>query len=69
MKLPDILKSKKGQAFLSGLLALCLKDLLGLDAPTVTSIVALVGSYVLGQGIADHGKEKAKVESDFPPIP
>jgi hypothetical protein len=28
-----------------------------------TQVVALVSSYLLGQGIADMGKERAKVEA------
>lgn len=68
MRLPDIIKSKKGQAFLIGLAALLLKNVLGLDEATANQIVAAVGTYLLGQGIADHGKEAAKVieASDSP---
>jgi len=28
-----------------------------------TKLVALVASYMIGQGVADHGKEAAKIEA------
>lgn len=58
------LKSKKGMAMLTGLLAVVLGDKgLGLSPEAIQAIVALVASYIVGQGVADHGKEKAKVEA------
>ena len=39
---------------------------IGWDVPTETinQVVALVGTYVIGQGVADHGKHRpAAVES------
>lgn len=62
MKLPEILKSKKAQAVIVGLVTVLCKDVLGLGAEEVKMIVALVGTYVLGQGLADNGKEAAKVD-------
>lgn len=66
MKVPEVIKSKKFQAFLLGLLAIVGKHLLGLSDEDVTKIVGLVGTYVIGQGVADAGKEAAKVP---PPAP
>lgn len=60
MKIPEVLKSKKFQAFLLGLIAVACKTLLSLDENQIQMIVGLVATYVLGQGIADAGKEAAK---------
>jgi hypothetical protein len=35
---------------------------LGVDPAMATKIVGLLASYVIGQGLADFGKEKAKLE-------
>jgi hypothetical protein len=35
---------------------------LDLDNELVLAILGLVGTYVIGQGIADNGKEAAKLE-------
>ena len=67
----DLLSSKKG---IMGLIALC-----GLLIVTVVSVATgsnwisaeafvggmtgIIGTYMLGQGIADAGKEKAKIEN------
>ena len=64
--IPDILKSKKGQAFLAGVILLVCKDLIGLSPEDAEKIVGLVMAYVVGQGISDHGKEAAKIA---PPKP
>lgn len=65
------LKSKKALAFYAGLVlvignhtleALGLGLVLGPDAET--KLVALVGTYLLGQGVADHGKEANKVHAE-----
>ena len=61
MKLPEIAKSKKFQAFLLGLLAVICKHLIGLSDEDVTKIVGLVGTYVIGQGISDNGKAAAEL--------
>ncbi len=45
--------SKKAAAFLSGLLALVLSELLGLDEATVEMIVELIIGYIVGQGAVD----------------
>ena len=48
----DILTSKKAIAAVSGIVA----HRLGADP----EVVATIGTYVIGQAIADHGKEAAK---------
>lgn len=40
-----------------------------LDTETVTSVVALIGSYLVGQGIADHGKGKAEIQIGIGRVP
>lgn len=53
------LKSRKLITLVCGVILLIIKtispDLADLDT---TALVALIGSYLVGQGIADHGKEK-----------
>lgn len=63
MKMPEVLKSKKFQAFLLGMVAVICKSLLGLEDAQIAMIVGLVGTYVLGQGLADVGKEAAKEDA------
>ena len=82
-----LLGSRKAAALLVGLLATLLQIPLiqWLDMPqekavelatTIsTQIVALVSAYIVGQGVADHGKEKVKAAmsavnvAGLPPIP
>jgi len=61
--LPDILKSKKFNVLLVGIIILIGNGIfeLGLDEAEVTKMVALIGSYIVGQGFADNGKEAQKV--------
>jgi len=60
--LKELLKSKKFIAMLVGVLTVLLGKVgLDLDEETLTKIVGLVAAYVLGQGIADHGKEQKKI--------
>lgn len=49
-------KSKKFWATLSGCAAVIGGQYLGLDEGTVTKLVAVIASYVIGQGVADVGK-------------
>lgn len=62
----SLLSSKKFLALLVTLLVLVATRKLGLDEETATElareIVALAAAYMVGQGVADHGKEKAKIE-------
>lgn len=54
----DILTSKKAIATIGGAIATAA----GVPAPVVA---AVVGPYVVGQGIADSGKERAKKEAQL----
>ncbi len=62
----DILKSKKFVAACVGVVGVVLSILLGkmgvmiTDAQVVEFLAPIVG-FVVGQGIADHGKEAAKI--------
>lgn len=70
--LAGLFGSKKALAAMAGTVAATLVTVAGkqgwaLDPAAAESLVkvilGLVGAYVLGQGVADWGKEKAKVES------
>jgi len=73
--LKQLLGSKKFIALLVGLLASVITPLLisqiGMDpaeatafaAGVSTKIAAMVSAYMVGQGLADNGKEKAKIEA------
>ena len=60
-----MLKSKKFRVFASSVFLLALTQLLGLDEATAAQLqdglIKLAGAYLVGQGVADHGKEAAKV--------
>lgn len=71
--LKDMLGSKKFLASLAGIVAVLLIRVAGhfgiaLDDATAASVadrvVLLVGTYVGGQAIADHGKEAAAVKAE-----
>ena len=62
--LKDLLKSKKAIAGIAGALMILVGRLgLDIDSELVTQFVSLVIAYIVGQGIADHGKEGAKIEA------
>jgi len=73
-KLPSILwallcqlaGSKKFAALLAGLVAVALTKVLKLEPPAAKElglqVAGLVSAYLVGQGIADHGKESKKLE-------
>ena len=56
--------SRKVTALLAGLLLLGAKRL-GLDiaGAEIEEALALLGAYLVGQGIADAGKERSKIET------
>lgn len=59
-----ILKSKKFQAAVVGLVvAIAGKIGLGLDETSLLTILSPILAYIAGQGLADIGKEKAKIEN------
>lgn len=63
--LKEILKSKKAIATIAAVIvATAGKYGLGLDTESVMTIVGALSAYIVGQGIADHGKEAAKVTAE-----
>lgn len=63
-KMPDILKSKKFQAALVGLIvAVVGKVGLELDEQSLLAILSPILTYIAGQAAADIGKEAAKVKN------
>ena len=60
----DLLKSKKFQAAVLGLVV-AIGGHYGLDlnSDTLLAVLSPILAYIAGQGLADFGKEKAKVES------
>ena len=48
-----MLHSKKFVAFLIGLIVLACKNFLDIDEATATKIAGIIGTYLLGQGVAD----------------
>lgn len=68
--LGQILSSKKALALIAGAIvwALSLVDI-GANEAQILPLLGLVASYLIGQGIADSGKEAAKVLSLGKPQP
>ena len=61
--LAELFTSKKFIGFLVGIvLSILSKKGIAVPPELATEIVALTASYVVGQGLADMGKEKAKIE-------
>ena len=59
----DLLKSKKFQASLVGLIVAVVGEIgLNLDEQALLTVLSPILTYVVGQAIADIGKEKAKAE-------
>ena len=60
----DMLESKKAVAMIAGLVV-SFAAKYGLELPTaeLTAVLSPVLAYILGQGVADAGKEKAKIET------
>jgi len=61
----SLLGSKKFIAMLCGLIGLLILKVfkVSVDPQTVAEIVGLVASFIVGQGIADNGKDAAKVNA------
>ena len=62
-----LFSSKKFIAALAGVVAVLVASLLGkagvaVDDARLTEILAMLAAYILGQGIADHGKGAAEVK-------
>lgn len=64
VKESGLLKSKKFWMSLLGLVSVVLNHLFGMDEQGLLAIGGIVMAYLLGQGLADLGKEKAKVEDE-----
>ncbi len=64
----DILKSKKFQAALVSLVVVIATKAgyPDLDEAALLTIISPLLTYIAGQGLADIGKEKAKVEAQNP---
>ena len=60
----NLLNSKKFVASLGGVVFVLLNEAtaLGFDEPTVQRVITLLAAYVVAQGAADVGKERARVE-------
>lgn len=61
----SLVTSKKAAAMVAGVLMAAFGKKVGLDESAVTSIVATVIAYLVGQGIADHGKEAVKAKESL----
>jgi len=59
----DLLQSKKFITAIIGVIAVIAAEGFGveLNTETLASITFMISGYVLGQGIADNGKERAKL--------
>jgi len=63
--LVEILSSKKAlSALFAAIAAGAMKLGWKVDSETVGIILSPIIAYILGQGIADHGKEQAKLEGE-----
>jgi len=56
-------KSKKFWMSVAGALAVVLASTLGVPEETTMSVAGIIIAYLLGQGIADHGKEKELIRN------
>ena len=65
----DLLTSKKTLTAIVGAVITVIASSLKLPDETRNQIIALVMSYLVGQGLADSGKEAAKQMSTFPVAP
>ena len=63
----SLFSSKKFIGFFIGLLTL-IASKVGLDVELTQEIAAITASYLVGQGVADHGKEKVKAEKEATPL-
>jgi len=55
--------SKKFLAAAIGCVVIALGSALGLSEDQSTKVAGLIVAYVVGQGVADHGKERVKLEA------
>ncbi|PIR25590.1 MAG: hypothetical protein COV43_04390 [Deltaproteobacteria bacterium CG11_big_fil_rev_8_21_14_0_20_42_23] len=57
-----VFKSKKFLTAMGGVVAAVLFYFLGIPEQTTMQVVAIIISYIVGQGIADKGKEAEKIK-------
>lgn len=60
--LKKLVASKKARAAIAGVIMAVAGPRLGLNETQVQEVLAILGLYILGQGVADHGKEAAKAK-------
>lgn len=63
--LKDAFTSKKFLATVIGAVVIALASALGLSEEQATKVAAMICAYIIGQSVADVGKEKAKVEASL----
>ena len=61
----DAFTSKKFLATVIGALVVALGSALGLSEDQSTKVAAMICAYIVGQSVADVGKEKAKIEAEL----
>lgn len=61
--LKELLGSKKAWAAAVAAIVGLLGKKVGLDEDTITKVVGAIVAYILAQGVADLGKEAAKVKA------
>ncbi len=61
--LRSFLTSKKAAAMLAAVIMQVIGRKVGLDEAQVQGIVYSIIAYIVGQGIADHGKEAVKASA------
>ena len=59
----QLLTSKKFTAMVIGIAATFLATRFGLDEAATQEVMKVIIAYIIGQGIADHGKEAVKEEA------
>ena len=59
----EIVRSKKFWTMIAGLIVIVSSKLgLNLSEQTILEVIGLLSAYIVGQGIADNGKEAAKIQ-------
>ena len=58
----EIFKSKKFWAAIVGEIAMVVSEFTGMSVEAIVGMLTVIVSYIIGQGIADNGKEKAKID-------
>ena len=56
----ELIKSKKFWAAVAGLVGMIIAELTGMDETTIVGFLGVIVSYIIGQGLADKGKEAEK---------